>query len=267
MPTLRTTALAMLPARAVHAYRVLHHLYFRPYEPEIREVPRFLGRDRASVEVGANVGLFATVLARYSKRLVVFEPHPDCAEHLRRIGLRNTAIVEKAASDALGRATLRVPLNLNTEMHALSTIDVANSFATERRADRIVEYVIEKTTLDAELKTLLMAEDRVGFIKIDAEGHEHAVLMGAEHVLQCHRPVFLIELEYRHGSDVDATFRFLTSRNYHALALRDGRSLEPIDAMGLKALQSEVHLLRKLAHSSFTDYVNNVFFLPNEQRQ
>jgi hypothetical protein len=43
---------------------------------------------------------------------------------------------------------------------------------------------------------------RIDVIKIDVEGHEDAVLAGADTVLRRHRPSLLIEMEQRHrGND------------------------------------------------------------------
>jgi hypothetical protein len=39
----------------------------------------------------------------------------------------------------------------------------------------------------------------VGFVKIDVEGHEEAVLRGGEHLLRRDRPIYMIEIEERHN--------------------------------------------------------------------
>ena len=100
----------------------------------------------------------------------------------------------------------------------------------------------------------------MAFINIDAEGHEFAVLRGGEGLIAAHRPVLLVELEYRHGAEVQEIFG--GSRRVAFRALIDGRSLAPIDPTQLKALQDEARLTRRLAGSRHSGYVNNIFFLP-----
>jgi hypothetical protein len=69
--------------------------------------------------------------------------------------------------------------------------------------------------------------ERVGFLKIDVEGFESAVLAGAERVLERDRPSLLLEIEDRHlakygrtAADVAAS---LTARGYGMYAWRAGR--------------------------------------------
>lgn len=87
------------------------------------------------------------------------------------------------------------------------------------------------------------------------------MLRGGEGLIALHRPVLLIELEYRHGAAVADIFGWLKARGYAAQALIDGRSLAPIDAGSLRGLQDGERLRRRLAGSRHAGYVNNIFFL------
>ncbi len=53
----------------VHAYRVVRHTMFWPSEQEMVAARQFLSADKIAVDVGANVGLFTSVLARHSKKI------------------------------------------------------------------------------------------------------------------------------------------------------------------------------------------------------
>ena len=56
---------------------------------------------------------------------------------------------------------------------------------------------------------------KVGFIKIDVEGHELAVLQGAERTIASQRPKLLIEAEERHRQDAVASVgRLLQAYGY-----------------------------------------------------
>jgi hypothetical protein len=107
----------------------------------------------------------------------------------------------------------------------------------------------------------LSSEDGLALINIDAEGHEFAVLKGGEDLLSCHRPVLLIELEYRHGTPVAAIFDWLKARSYLPNAFIEGRHV-PIDPVTLANLQSQDRLSRRLAGNRHSGYINNVFFVP-----
>ncbi len=255
MPGLRATAKALLPARAVHAWRVLLHTKLRMFEPEYRLAEQFLSRDRVAVDVGANVGLYADLFSSRARSVVAFEPNPGCAAHLRKLRLPRCDIIEAAVSDTPGRLTLRVPLVDGGEAAALGSVHRAKSFGGAES----VEHEVEVTTLDAALE----GRGPVGFIKIDVEGHELAVVRGTERIIARDRPVLLIETEARHGADIAAMFDFFAARNYRAMAAADGATLTPITAGGLLGLQTPERLERKLSDPRWAGYVNNLFFLPD----
>lgn len=264
MSALRKLAKGLLPAKGIHALRMLLHTRVRPFEPEIAVSRRFLSPNQVSVDAGANVGLFAAVLAAGSARVIAFEPHPGCAAHLRALEIRNCEVVEAALSNAVGRTELRVPVGAGDEMHALGSIETANDFS-EAQAVSVTTHAVEMTTLDAALAARLAADEQVGFVKIDVEGHELAVLEGAQSLIARDRPVLLIELEFRHSPHVSETFAFLEARGYRSRALIHGDMLEPVDAERLRDLQSKERLERKTVKPRDRSYIYNVFFLPGDQ--
>ena len=259
---LRESLKEALPPKILHAYRVARHTTLWPCEWEMVAARQFLDPGKLAIDVGANVGLFTTVLARHAKKVIAFEPNPDCARHLMQVAPRNCEVMPKAVSDSEGTAILRVPVNGSVAMDALSTIEAGNRFATETRATAFVTHTVDKVTLDHAVLARLGPEERVGFINIDAEGHEFAVLKGGERLIASHRPVLLIELEYRHGAAIADIFAWLAARSYVPRALADERTLTPIDPAALRGLQDEAKLARRLAGSRHSGYVNNIFFLP-----
>jgi FkbM family methyltransferase len=251
-----------LPPKAVHAYRVVRYTMLWPNEPEMLVARQFLSRDKIAIDVGANFGLFTSVLARRSKKVIAFEPNPLCARHLGKVMPRNCEIIAKAVSDRTGIAHLRIPVSQGVAMHALGAVDKANRFDTEMRATDFVMNPVDTVTLDQILLASSKSEDRVAFVNIDAEGHEFAVLRGGESLIAAHRPVLLVELEYRHGATVPELFNWLKERGYAARALIDGHTLAPIDPSSLRHLQSDKRLAHRLAGNRHSGYVNNIFFVP-----
>ena len=258
----RETVKGTLPAKVVHAYRVVRHTMLWPTEAEMIAVRQFLSPHEAAVDVGANFGLFTSVLARRAKTVIAFEPNPACARYLVQALPRNCEVIAKAASDKVSTATLRVPFSDGVAMNALATIEDANRFDTEIRATEFVAHEVETVTLDQVLLGPGRSGSRVGFVNIDAEGHELAVLRGGERLLAAHRPVLLVELEYRHGASVPETFDWLAARGYAARALLDGPALAAIYPAAFRDLQNEMRLARRLAGKRHSGYVNNIFFLP-----
>jgi FkbM family methyltransferase len=236
-----------------------------PAEKEMTAAKQFLSPSKIAIDVGANFGLFTSVLSRGSKKVIAFEPNPVCAKHLSKVLRRNCEVIAKAVSDRSGRAQLRMPVQGNVAMNALGTIDQDNRFVTETRATGFTVQDIETTTLDQEIKSRLTSGESIALINIDVEGHELSVLRGGEALLASRRPVLLVEIEYRHGASVEAVFDWLKARAYAPHALVDGLNLMTIDPAVLATLQSSDRLARRLAGDRRSGYVNNVFFLPTPE--
>ena len=257
---LRATVRDSLPSKIVHAYRVIRHTLLWPTELEMVAARQFLSPETIAVDVGANFGIFTSVLARHSKKVFAFEPNPTCARHLRKVLPANCEIIAKAVSDRTGTTTLRMPLGSGVAMDALATIAEGNRFDSEERATGVLTLKVETTTLDETLLAPAGSASRVAFVNVDAEGHEFAVLRGSEGLLAAHRPVLLLELEFRHGAPVDDVFTWLNEQRYWPYAFLEG--FMPIDSASLRALQDESRLSRRLLGDRRSGYINNVFFLP-----
>ncbi len=258
---LRRFARSLLPPRALHAYRMLRHTVLVPFERELTVMPGYLSAEAVAVDVGANVGLYTTVMGRHAARVLAFEPHPACAAHLRSLRLDRCEVVEAALSDVDGKAILRVPREGHGEHPALGTLATSNKLGGQPESN-VHAIPVATLRLDTALAGRVAPTETIGFIKIDVEGNEGAVLQGATACIARHRPVLLVEMESRHGSDIGAIFTMLGSLGYRALALVGNGALQPVGAERLRDLQSPERLAQKLARPRDSGYVNNVFFLP-----
>ena len=158
---------------------------------DLHTITSYIRRGSCAIDVGANVGLFTYAFSRNSDSVEAFEPLPECAEVLSKFAKirRNVRVHPIALSDDSGTATIHVPYRDATPLHGWATLR---------------EYSGEHTSHNVQLATL----DSFGFtnvsvIKIDVEGHEMAVIRGAQETLKREKPVLLIEIEHRHhGQDI-----------------------------------------------------------------
>lgn len=159
---------------------------WRNVEAEWLILDRLVDPTRAAVDVGTNFGLYAGRLAQLCPHVHCFEPIPWLAIELAsRLPRRGVTIHQIALSNQHGTAELRIPYDSAGEEHnGLSTLEAVNSLGG-RETIRVVQCEIEQ--LDA------VVRQPVGFIKIDVEGHELAVLQGAHNILQRDRPTLLVE--------------------------------------------------------------------------
>ena len=220
-------------------------------EPELHLLPMLVDPTRVAVDVGANNGLYSVVLGNIATHVVAIEAIPELANGLRRL-LPNIEVIHAAASDQPGRITLAIPEGM------LGLSSVAHTDFNEGRAVRKVD--VNAVTLDGVFEN---RADSIGFIKIDVEGHELAVLQGASRVIKEHRPVLLIEAEERHcAGTVSALFDYFSKLGYSGFfmdgVLRGLAGFDPTIHQSLKGVD-----LAGLDRGEYSGrYVNNFIFIP-----
>jgi len=151
------------------------------------------------VDIGANVGFFSLLASRMvenSGQVYALEPVPanvrEIRANLRRNRLANVEVIEVAASDAVGSATLTL-----TRHPGGAALASAGS-----PPDPAGQLQVETATLDA-----LVEQGRIrppSTVKIDVEGAEEAVLAGMTSTMASARPLLVVEID---GSDDHALAR------------------------------------------------------------
>lgn len=131
-------------------------------------------QQRTAIDVGAHVGIFTKRYARDFDQVIAIEPvNTGCLTHNTR-DLNNVHIIPAAVSD---RSNQRVYLH---------NPNIKNSGAWEI-TDAITNTYVETITVDE-----LQLTD-VDLIKIDTQGVEKQVLMGAKNTIHEYKPVIHIE--------------------------------------------------------------------------
>ena len=173
---------------------------------------RIVPRDKASIDVGANIGFYTATLAKLTPMVHAFEPSPRLARLLRKSTLPNVRVHEQALSDRRGTATLRTPVDKD-KLLATSLATLENNVF-----DKFTEETVSLSVLDD------VISEPVGFIKIDVEGHELKVLRGTLRIIETYKPVFLVECEERHGTgNVRGLFDFFANIEYSGYFLKSGQ--------------------------------------------
>jgi FkbM family methyltransferase len=144
-------------------------------------------------DVGANIGYYTWLLksASLGLRAVMFEAAPANAQlicrTLKRNQLPGVELIAAGASDRQGEGYLRV----DSLAGATSTLDnsAEQTFEEQHWGIPSEKAAISLVTIDDERSHRL----RVDFLKIDVEGHEAAVLRGAQHTISSDQPIVFIE--------------------------------------------------------------------------
>ncbi len=238
---LKRQLLAHLPGLALPLYARLYRL--RDIEPELRLLPRLCPREALALDVGAHEGVYSYFLLRRAAGVIAFEPNPQLAAHLRRTFGARLEVRETALSDADGTAHLHIPQRGAEAVTSNATIEPSVAeFQSET-------YTVSTTRLDR----LMDGLKRVGFIKIDVEGHELSLLRGAEELLRRDQPNLLVEAEERHRRNAVGSIRdFLATLGYRGWLLERGRP-RPIEEFSLERHQP-------IPQPPGVRYINNFIF-------
>jgi FkbM family methyltransferase len=229
---------------------------YRLYEPELRRLDEFVPRDRDAVDVGAWWGPWSWWLARQVPRVDSFEPNPDLVVHLASVMPTNVTVHPIALSDRRRQSNLWIPTGgVGTEGRA--SLEPGNRSESKWRKQEVTTSRLDDVALGD-----------VGFVKIDVEGHELAVLQGATDLLGTQRPTLMIEVEQiadRHGR-LDAIIEFLGDRSYSGQFLKKGRwhRINELDR------QEAREMAKRIAQHSYGTglllyarrYVHNFIFKP-----
>jgi FkbM family methyltransferase len=229
------------------------------HEPELHVAPFLCDRKKTSIDIGASEGIYTAHIIDASRDCWAFEPRPPQALRLREMVrcLSLPVRVEAVAlSDTGGEAKLRV---LERD-EGRSTIERDNPLEASERTVRHEITVPTQRLDDYELGA-------VGFLKIDVEGHELAVLRGGLATIRRCLPTILIEIEERHKPNsvykVSNMLEILGYEGYFIL----GRKLVSIDQFDVTRHQDTRNIGDWESNwKRYGVYINNFFFAHGKSR-
>jgi len=230
--------------------------YARYGEVELHVLEFLCSRDRDSVDIGANEGCYTNLMRRWSRRVIAFEPQPSLADSLSARFGDSVDVSRMALSDRIGSTVLKVPLVNGIAVNGCASI--ANSAHGHYAA-------FEDITVDTAPIDDVYRGD-VGFMKIDVEGHEEAVLRGAARTLERAQPRLLVEIvDYLSPGGLERAKTFLSDFGYRGHFIYRGDLLD-IDVFDVETMQSPddaPDLTAPLsARERFPRFVYNFIFLP-----
>jgi len=187
------------------------HQYGHLFEADIGNfLVRIIKKEDRCVDVGANVGMHALLMASLANKgsVICFEPNEICFKTLKKnIKLNNFTNIK------LKKKLIGEHLGEDSYFHA-SDNDWGTSYALKKIEKETLNWEKLKTyTLDTELKN----EKRIKIIKIDVEGFEGKVLRGSKELLKndCVR-YWIVEYAphcLKRNNDSLDTIRNLTERH------------------------------------------------------
>lgn len=208
--------------------------------------------DWVVVDVGANVGSYTEVFCERVAKCIAFEPSAIAYEILAKRLPMNAAAHRLALSDRFGLSTLSTPIQsaeLHSHLASLDKVSVSDfqglhglGYGFDLSSEKVVTAPLDE----------IYFESRLDFLKIDTEGHELQVLIGAARTLTKFRPLVLIEIDPFDGLRSRHSRLLLEALGYEGYFIQDSR-LKP-----LSEFRPNIHQ----SLSSPDRYVRNAYFRP-----
>jgi FkbM family methyltransferase len=220
LPTIKRTLKRVLPPGLVQRIKMVRHarrigMVAVADEVDFRPLGALVGQGDTVIDVGANMGYYTTYLARLVGDrgcVLSVEPVPGTLAILRyvvkRLGLGNVRVIDRAVSDARRSVTMEIPRFPDGERNIFEARIVAGAAADSESVR------VETTTLDALAEGL-----DVALVKVDVEGHELPALRGAAGLLSGGKPAWLIEVwgdPDLPGTQAHETFALMAASGYDA---------------------------------------------------
>jgi FkbM family methyltransferase len=160
-----------------------------------------------SLDVGANIGNHALIIADHSRRVVAFEPVDFIFEALETNIRQNQAghieAVNAGLSDVAAETDIFIPDNGNLGSSSLEMAEGGGE-------------TLKVRTLVGDNYLARLQPGKIDFIKLDVEGHEVPALRGLENTIGRYQPLLL--LEYNNRKTIDG-FRDLFDTLFSAYAV------------------------------------------------
>jgi FkbM family methyltransferase len=141
----------------------------------------YLRAGDTAIDVGANIGIYSTMMASTGAEVIAFEPgsrsRSDLAQSVALNPGLTITVVPVALSNSAGEMSLTLDLESSNHL-----VEASTGKGTER-----VKVMKLDNYLAGEPPKV------VAFVKVDAEGFDLQVLQGAEHLFASQKPSLMIE--------------------------------------------------------------------------
>lgn len=191
----------------IYINSILNNFFFE--EELVREMVLYLKKDSDIIDIGANIGLVTLGIKRYLElnncvsyinNFHCFECNPEIFPylHYNTKSHDNIIIYNNGISHKIEMANMSTSSDNNGTTYVNRILN--------NKEIKILEYndkIIESFTLKKNIVVPLLPLDlfidvfknTISVIKIDVEGYEANVLLGAKQIIEKHKPAIFIEIE------------------------------------------------------------------------
>lgn len=205
----------------------------KSHEPETEiHLINFLKNSHCFLDIGANVGYFTMLAKSINPNIQVyaFEPNPNnvkkIKENIELNHFTDITITSDCLSNTLGEVSFSVPPLNESGWGRITNNHLPLENFTHIKAKTI--------TLDSLIDNNFFNNNVPDLIKMDVEGNEFKILLGAKTFFQKFSPILCIELNEPCLIDCQTSsqeiIHFMKDLGYHAFAISDDNKLIEVQA-------------------------------------
>ena len=215
-----------IPDHLILKKRILRSIKSK-IEQEYLALPLLCNKNLLSIDIGMFRGVYSFLLSKYSKSVIGFEANPIMFKYLEKNVkkiVKEIKIYNFALSNKTGDTYIKIPLRNKSILKNNFEDFYEGGLATIHPENELEQKDFEKFKTKCEILDNFKFNEKIGFIKIDVEGHEQFILEGAVNTINKDKPNLLIEIEKKHRSDsVEKTFNYLKNLGYDAYTFQNNK--------------------------------------------
>ena len=215
--------------------------YHNRTEREICYLSNIVDQSKASIDIGVYRGVYSYYLCQNSNFVYAFEANPLLIDKLNKgfLKYKNIRNENLAVSSSQGNTNLKIPYRNESinysdyeELYQLGTATVHQE--NNLSNTKFHSFEVKKINLDA-----YKFDHKIGFIKIDVEGHELDIINGAKKLIIENKPNLLVEIEERHtGIPNIEVINEIIKLGYNCFSLNDQFKLDLINDNNIKKIMN-----------------------------
>ena len=173
----------------INSYGVYEHEQLNHLFTYIKKLDEKLTNSTV-IDIGANIGNHSLYFSEIFNKVVAFEPNPNTYELLQF----NTRSKTNVSTFCLGLGD-----EIGTFHLTLTPTNLGSCYISEEPDDVLNHIPVSVDRLD----NIMDNSEKIGLIKIDAEGFEEKIINGGYKIIKKHRPIIVfeqLEREIENGS-------------------------------------------------------------------
>lgn len=226
------------------------------YEEELKIIDKFKNYSKSAIDIGVYRGVYSYKLSKNFKHVYSFEANPILFKYLNNYLSKiipNITLYNFALSNRNSNTILKIPLR--SKSFFKNNIEEIYQLGAASIHDKNNIKKFHKIKVYAKKLDSINIKKKIGFIKIDVEGHEKNVIEGSKKLIKRDKPVLLVEIEERHTKKpIENTINYINSLGYECYYFNKKKIVKKKLGKKILNINNFIFLPRKIINKNEKNY-------------